>query len=59
MNRLKLNFTFTDTETAAIKFCDNFNKNTSYYIRKNKPAHYTPWSSPDRNEHKFICWYYS
>ena len=54
-NRYRLTFTFANTEEQAKIFCDNENKNA--YIRKNHPAHYTPWSSQDETEHKFICWY--
>ena len=54
-NRYRLTFRFTDTEEQAKAFCDNENKNA--YIRKHHKAHYTPWSSQDGTEHKFICWY--
>lgn len=56
--KLRLTFNFFDTESSANHFCDTFNKKASYYIRKNKPAHFTPWVSQDGTEHKYIAWYY-
>ena len=56
-NRYRLTFKFADTEGQAKAFCDMQNRSYSYYVRKNHPAHYTPWSSQDGTEHKFICWY--
>lgn len=58
MAKLRLTFDFFDTEEQAADFCFNYNANSSYYMRKNKPAHYTPWSSSDGKEQKFIAWYY-
>lgn len=54
-SRYKKSFKFFDTEEDAIEFCATENKN--YYIRKNHPAHYTPWVSKDGTENKFIAWY--
>ena len=50
-------FEFFDTEEQAKEFCETKNMNSSYYVRKNHPAHYTPWSSQDGTENKFIVWY--
>lgn len=50
-------FEFFDTEEQAKEFCETKNMNSSYYVRKNYPAHYTPWSSQDGTENKFIAWY--
>lgn len=50
-------FEFFDTEEQAQAFCDTENKSASPYVRKKYPAHYTPWSSQDGKEHKFIAWY--
>lgn len=58
MNRYSLTFKFVDTEAEAKAFCKCENANGSYYKRKTKKAHYTPWESQGRTEHKFICWYY-
>ena len=30
----------------------------SAYVRKKYKAHYTPWSSQDGIENKFVAWYY-
>lgn len=53
--RYSMTFKFFDTEEQAKSFCDNENLNR--YIRKNHPAHYTPWTSQDGTEHKFVAWY--
>lgn len=53
--RYRMTFEFFDTKEQAEKFCDEENKD--YYIRKHHPAHYTPWSSSDGTEHKFLAWY--
>ena len=55
--RYKVSFKFFDTEEQAQKLCNN--ENTNYYIRKKHPAYYTPWTSRDGKEHKFVAWYYT
>ena len=54
--RYRKTFEFCETEEEAQAFCATQNK--SYYIRKHHPAHYTPWSSRDGKERKFVAWYY-
>lgn len=54
-NRYKMTFKFFDTEEQAEKFCNNENLNN--YIRKNHKAHYTPWSSQDGTENKYVACY--
>ena len=49
-------FKFVDTEEEAKEFCEAQNRQATRYMRKNHPAHYTPWNS--RDEYKFVCWYY-
>lgn len=53
--KLRYTFKFFDTEDAARDFCDR--ENLAHPRRKNR-AHYTPWSSNDQQEHKYIAWYY-
>lgn len=55
--RYKRTFNFYDTEEQAKEFCDNMNNNSNYYVRKNHKAIYTPWSSQDGKENKFVAWY--
>lgn len=55
--KYRTTFDFFDTEEQAQVFCDKENKSASPYVRKKYPAHYTPWSSQDGKEHKFIAWY--
>ena len=55
--RHRTTFQFFDTEVQAKEFCDMQNRNNSYYVKKKHSAHYTPWSSQDGTEHKFIAWY--
>lgn len=57
MARYRKTFKFCETENEAKRFCESENKNR--YIRKHHPAHYTPWSSQDGKEHKFIAWYFT
>lgn len=54
--RYQYGFQFFDSEAAAKAFCAECNCNP--YIRRKHPAHYTPWSSSDGKEHKFVAWYY-
>lgn len=51
---------FFETAEQAKRFCDSYNKSATAYIRKNHPAHFTPWqsSSPTDTAH-FVAWYYS
>lgn len=51
-------FEFCGTEEQAQALCANINANATRYMRKKHPAHYTPWSSQDGKEHKFVVWYY-
>lgn len=50
-------FIFCDTMEQAKTFCDTQNANVSAYIRRKRPAHFTPWNSQDGREKKYICWY--
>jgi len=56
-NRYKRTFNFYDTEDQAREFCNSFNKEASYYIRKNHKASYAPWISQDGKENSFVAWY--
>lgn len=57
MARYRKTFRFCETEDEAKRFCESENKNQ--YIRKYHPAYYTPWSSQDGKENKFIVWYFT
>lgn len=48
-------FQFVDTEDQAKALCDS--KNSNNYIRRNHKAHYTPWTSKDKTESKYVVWY--
>lgn len=52
-------FLFVDTEDEAKAFCTSHNQRQTRYMRQNHPAHYTPWSSADRTETGFVCWYWT
>ena len=56
--RYQKTFIFCDTAERAQTFCNEYNKNSSAYIRRKRPAHFTPWISQDGSEEKYICWYY-
>ena len=57
-----LTFEFADTEKEARAEVIRINAHCTPYIRRNKPAHYTPWEARDKQgnvtESKFIVWYY-
>ena len=52
--RYKRTFKFLDTEIQAQTFCNNENANS--YINNHHKASYTPWSSRDGKENKFVAW---
>lgn len=56
--RYQYTFTFVDTEEEAKRVCAEINSRLTYYMRKHRPAHYTPWTSADGKNHKFVCLYY-
>ena len=58
MRKYQLTFEFKDTEEQAKEMVASLLKSATPYIRKNKSPHYTPWTSSDQKEHKFIVWYY-
>lgn len=55
--RYRKTFTFANTEQEAQTLCAEFNRNP--YLRRKHPAHYTPWTSRDQTEHKFVVWHYT
>ena len=63
MYRYRYTFDFTDTEAQAKALCARLNATATKYIRKNKPAHYTPWEARDAQgnitEHKYIIWHWA
>lgn len=58
MGKYRYTFEFVETEEEARRFCERENTTGSAYKRKNKKAHFTPWTSKDGTEKRFICWYY-
>ncbi len=54
--RYNLWYIFADTEAEARAICERENSTGTAYKRKHHPAAYTPWSSADGTEHKFIVW---
>lgn len=56
MKKYNPRFYFVDTEAEAAKACETENNRGTYYKRKHHTAHYTPWTSADGKEHKFIVW---
>ena len=58
MRKYRYTFEFKKTEEEAREFCERINAGLTRYMRKNKPAHFTPWSSQDGKENIFVCWYY-
>ena len=61
MKRYRLTFEIFLTEKEARSRCDRENAAATAYIRKNKPAHYTPQYKPGTNNtiiDYYIAWYY-
>lgn len=56
MRKYRNTFEFVDTEQEAVKRCAVINSRYTAYMRKNHPASFTPWSSSDGKEQKFIVW---
>jgi hypothetical protein len=48
---------FAETESEARTICARENATGTAYKRRKHPAYYTPWSSTDGHEHKYIVWY--
>ena len=59
MNRYRQTFQFFDTEAEARSFCERENRTGSAYKRNRYPAHFTPWTSADGTERKYIAWYHA
>ena len=69
MNRkYHLNFQFFATEDDARRFCEYVNSRSSAYLRRKKPAHYTPWEASEtfggmglteiKCDKHFVAWFY-
>lgn len=52
-----LTFKILKTEKEARAFCENENAGATRYIRKHKPATFTPWESGD-GFRGFVVWYH-
>ena len=59
MKKYSKTFRFFDTETEARSFCESENRTGSEYKRNRYPAHFTPWTSADGTERKYIAWYHA
>lgn len=61
--RYRYTFKFVDTLEQARAEVARLNTIATRYIRKNKPAHFTPWESRNNEgeviEQKYIVWYYT
>lgn len=58
MKKYRLTFAFAETEEKAREMCEAINKRYTYYMRKNHPAKYTPWSpSEGESNYHFVVWY--
>lgn len=58
MKRYRLTFEFTETREQAQALCDKINAGYTYYMRKNNPAHFTPWKASDGDsKYNFVVWY--
>lgn len=58
MKRYRVTFKFTETKEQAQEFCDKINAGYTYYMRKNHPAHFTPWKDAEgKSSYNFVVWY--
>lgn len=53
---LRHTFQFVDTEQQAKALCDKIQNNQNAYRRKHHKPSYTPWTSTNGTEHKFVVW---
>lgn len=58
MKKYHLSFEIFDKEEQAKAFCDRENSEGNYYKRKNRRAHFAPWTDSKQQYHGFIAWYY-
>lgn len=59
MSKYRLSFKFTETEEQASALRDRLNSETTPYMRKHHPAHFTPWESSSQTDPAhFIVWFY-
>lgn len=56
--KYRYTFDFVKTEAEAVKMCEQINKESTYYMRKKHPAHFTPWAANDGSFTGFVVWYY-
>lgn len=54
---LRKTFEFVDTEEEAIEMCKTIQRNQNSYRKMYHQPNYTPWTSQNRKEHKFVVWY--
>ena len=58
MRQLNLTFQFVDTEEQAKDLVNSIQANQNAYRKKHHKPSYTPWTSTDGKEHKFVVWYH-
>lgn len=51
-------FEFVKTEQEAKNLVDLLNSRATPYMRKNHPAHYTPWTDSKTKIAQFVVWSY-
>ena len=54
---LRKTFEFVDSELEAKNLCACIQRNQNSYRKQFHKPHYTPWSSSDGKEHKYVVWY--
>lgn len=55
---LRLTFEFVDTEDEAKDMCKKIQKYQNSYRKQFYKPSYTPWTSSDGKEHKYVVWYH-
>lgn len=56
---LRETFEFVDTEEEAIEMCKTIQRNQNSYRKMYRKPNYTPWTSQDGKEHKYVVWHYT
>lgn len=58
MRTYRTTFDFVETEEQAKQLCERINKAYTYYMRKNHPAHFTPWKDAEgKSTYNYVVWY--
>ena len=58
MKRYYKTFMFVDNECQAKDMCERLVATSNDYVKTHKRPYYTPWTSSNGEEKKFVVWYH-